>query len=76
MTKLLLIFFLFLVAMTLVLISIDLLLGIPLNQSLVNVLNPFWVMDPGEFTVLLILLLISIAIPIQYYYRQIFKKKS
>ncbi|OLO25085.1 hypothetical protein BTR23_25575 [Alkalihalophilus pseudofirmus] len=76
MTKLLVIFVFFFITMTTFLISMDILLGIPLNQSLLNVLNPYWVMDPGELSVLIILLLISIAIPFQYYYKLIFKKKS
>ncbi|WP_209124526.1 hypothetical protein [Alkalihalobacillus sp. BA299] len=76
MTKIILIFVFFSIIMAAFLIFIDLFVGIPFSKSINNVRNPFWVMDVGELSILVILIMISVAIPIKYYFKLFTKKKN
>ena len=39
----------------------DILLGFKLSHALLHLLNPFWVIEPGEYVMLAFLLLITIG---------------
>ncbi len=67
---------LFIISMFLLLISMDLLLGIPLTQSIKKVIKPFNVMEAGELTVIYIVLLVSLFVPLNKYFRGINNKKT
>ena len=54
--------FIFILLLTISLsLSIDILLGFKLYHALFHLLNPFWVMEPGEYVLLTFLLLITIG---------------
>lgn len=74
MTKLISIFIVYFVAMYSLLIIIDLLLGTPFNVSFYQVLTPFEVTDPAELAILILLALISLAIPIIHYIKPFISK--
>ncbi|WP_141431005.1 hypothetical protein [Bacillus sp. 03113] len=59
--KVLAIFILFLILTTMLSIVMDLLLGIKLTHALFHLLNPFWVMETGEYVMLYGLLLFVIV---------------
>ncbi len=61
-----LLFFILLIAFNLLM---DFIVGIPFHISLQNTLNPFWVLGPGELSILVILIMISILIPMINYYK-------
>lgn len=76
MTKILFIFIFYFISMYSLLIFIDILVGIPFNISLRNVLTPFEVTDPGEFIILITFTLITIANPLIYYFKLLKQKLS
>lgn len=42
-------------------ILMDILLGFKLSHALLHLLNPFWVIEPGEYVMIAFLLLITIG---------------
>lgn len=54
-------------------LTLDILLGIKFYQALTNLLNPFWVMDAGEYVLLILFLLITIG---QQFFIQIKNKAN
>ncbi|MBT2722720.1 hypothetical protein [Bacillus sp. ISL-46] len=42
-------------------VLMDILLGFKLSHALVHLLNPFWVIEPGEYVMIAFLLLITIG---------------
>jgi len=74
MTRLISIFIVYFVAMYSLLIIIDLVLGTPFNVSLYHVLTPFEVTDPAELVFLILLAIISLAIPLNYYIKSFISK--
>lgn len=52
--------FIFLLAILLCL-SIDILLGFSFTHALYHLLNPFWVIEPGEYVMLILFLLLTIG---------------
>ncbi|WP_299094810.1 hypothetical protein [uncultured Metabacillus sp.] len=59
--KVLGVFLLILLLSTLLSLALDLLLGFPFTQEATHLLNPFWVMDAGEYVMLIFFLLITIS---------------
>jgi hypothetical protein len=57
--------FLFILLLTMALnVLMDLLLGFNLTQSLSHLLNPFWVIEPGEYMLIGFFLLLTIGVQI------------
>lgn len=42
-------------------LGMDMLLGFSLHQSIINLFNPFWVIETGEYVMLLFFLFITIV---------------
>lgn len=42
-------------------VLMDILLGLKLSQSLFNLLNPFWVIETGEYVMIVFFLLLTIG---------------
>ncbi|MBT2740692.1 hypothetical protein [Bacillus sp. ISL-77] len=42
-------------------VLMDILLGFKLSHALLHLLNPFWVIEPGEYVLIAFLLLITIG---------------
>jgi hypothetical protein len=42
-------------------VLMDILLGFKLSQSLINLLNPFWVIEAGEYVMIIFFLLLTIG---------------
>jgi hypothetical protein len=42
-------------------VLMDILLGFKLSHALLHLLNPFWVIEPGEYVMIAFLLLITIG---------------
>ncbi|SDH83557.1 hypothetical protein [Alteribacillus bidgolensis] len=42
-------------------VLIDILLGFKLSHSLINLLNPFWVIESGEYVMIVFFLLLTIG---------------
>ena len=54
--------FIFILLLSILLsLSMDILLGFTLPQALLHLLNPFWVMESGEYVMLVLLLLLTIG---------------
>ncbi|MFB9761389.1 hypothetical protein [Ectobacillus funiculus] len=52
--------FIFLLSISLS-VFMDILLGFSLSQALLHLLNPFWVIESGEYVMLALLLLLTIG---------------
>lgn len=61
MIKVLGIFVLLLFLTTSLSVFLDLLLGFPLYHAMFHLLNPFWVMEPGEYIMVIFLFLLTIG---------------
>ncbi|WP_431799930.1 hypothetical protein [Halobacillus andaensis] len=59
--KVTLIFIFMLISMQLITFLLDLLLGLGRNSAISNLLNPFWVMEPFEYFLLVLLVLIPLT---------------
>jgi hypothetical protein len=54
--------FLFILLLTIMFnMFMDFLLKMSLSQSLDNLMNPFWVMEPGEYVILVFVILLTIG---------------
>lgn len=76
MTKILFIFMFYFVSMYSLLIIMDMYVGFSFNESLQSILSPFEVTDPGELVILIIFAMISIAIPLKYYFKLFITKQT
>ncbi|WP_101843515.1 hypothetical protein [Halobacillus sp. Marseille-P3879] len=59
--KVTLIFIFMLISMQLITFLLDLLMGLERDSAISNLLNPFWVMEPFEYLLLVLLLLIPLT---------------
>ncbi|MED4226665.1 hypothetical protein [Neobacillus cucumis] len=54
--------FVFILLLSVLLISLmDILLGFKLSHALLHLINPFWVIEPGEYVMIAFLLFITIG---------------
>lgn len=59
--KVFIVFLCILVLTILFSMSMDFLLKMPMTQSLKNLINPFWVMEAGEYAILVFIILLTIG---------------
>ncbi len=71
MTKIIGIFIFYFVAMSSLIVYLDLLVGIPLNTSIPHILNPFAVTDKGERAFLFIFLIAALLVPLKHYFKHL-----
>ncbi|MFC7063387.1 hypothetical protein [Halobacillus seohaensis] len=74
--KIIIIFLFTSVGMLLVNLGMDLLTGIQKSETIINMFNPFWVMKPFEYLLLIILTLCTLAYPIILSFRKKHKSKK
>ncbi len=71
--KIILIFFFTTIIMLMINLGIDLIMGSYKTTAINNLFNPFWVMKPFEYLLLIILFVCTLAGPIIYAIRDKYK---
>lgn len=76
MKKMLLFMPLLVIAQCMLLFALDFIVGIPMQTSIRNIINPFWVMDTEEYAIITIIAGLSVAIPLYNKFRSGQKETS
>ncbi|MGY3715990.1 hypothetical protein ACWE42_10740 [Sutcliffiella cohnii] len=76
MKKMLLFMPLLVIAQCMLLFALDFIVGIPMQTSIRNIINPFWVMDTEEYAIIIIIAAICVAIPLYNKFRSVQKEKE
>ncbi|MED4015901.1 MULTISPECIES: hypothetical protein [Sutcliffiella] len=76
MKKMLLFMPLLLIAQCMLLFALDFIVGIPMQTSIRNIINPFWVMDTEEYAIIIIIAGLCVAIPLYNKFRSVQKEKE
>lgn len=76
MKKMLLFMPLLVIAQCMLLFALDFIVGIPMQTSIRNIINPFWVMDTEEYAIIIIIAALCVAIPLYNKFRSVQKEKE